>query len=71
MHSLLPHQLQADVSGSHKGKFKDFRKTSNNVAVLFCNLDEIYSFHSKIFLPDLSNCIQTTELVGLCFIQRV
>lgn len=41
------------------------------MAVLFCNLDEIHAFHSKTFLPDLSNCVESIELVGLCFIQRV
>lgn len=39
--------------------------------VLFGNLNELYSFHSDIFLKDLENCISTTELVALCFVQRV
>lgn len=39
--------------------------------VLFGNLDELYKFHSEVFLKDLENCISTTELVALCFVQRV
>lgn len=39
--------------------------------VLFGNLNELYSFHNDIFLKDLENCISTTELVALCFVQRV
>jgi hypothetical protein len=39
--------------------------------VLFGNLEEIFSFHSNIFLRDLENCISNTELVALCFTQRV
>jgi hypothetical protein len=39
--------------------------------VLFGNLEEIFSFHSKVFLRDLENCILNTELVALCFTQRV
>lgn len=38
--------------------------------VLFGNLHELYTFHSEIFLKDLENCISTTELVALCFVQR-
>lgn len=38
--------------------------------VLFGNLEEIFSFHSKVFLRDLENCISNTELVALCFTQR-
>lgn len=38
--------------------------------VLFGNLQELYTFHSDIFLKDLENCISTTELVALCFVQR-
>ncbi|XP_037046123.1 uncharacterized protein LOC119081363 isoform X4 [Bradysia coprophila] len=38
--------------------------------VLFGNLNELYSFHNDIFLKDLENCISTTELVALCFVQR-
>lgn len=39
--------------------------------VLFGNLNELYTFHSEVFLKDLENCISTTELVALCFVQRV
>lgn len=38
--------------------------------VLFGNLEELYSFHGDVFLKDLENCITSTELVALCFIQR-
>lgn len=39
--------------------------------ILFGNLNELYTFHSEVFLKDLENCISTTELVALCFVQRV
>lgn len=39
--------------------------------VLFGNLEELYRFHSEVFLKDLENCISTTELVALCFTHRV
>jgi len=39
--------------------------------VLFGNLEEIYIFHGETFLRDLENCISNTELVALCFVQRV
>lgn len=39
--------------------------------ILFGNLNELYTFHSDVFLKDLENCISTTELVALCFVQRV
>lgn len=39
--------------------------------LLFGNLDELYNFHNDVFLKDLENCISTTELVALCFVQRV
>lgn len=39
--------------------------------VLFGNLNELYSFHNDTFLKDLETCISTTELVALCFVQRV
>ena len=42
-----------------------------NADILFGNLHELYTFHSEIFLKDLENCISTTELVALCFVQRV
>nr|XP_043066534.1 guanine nucleotide exchange factor DBS isoform X4 [Drosophila bipectinata] len=38
--------------------------------ILFGNLNELYSFHNEVFLKDLENCISTTELVALCFVQR-
>ncbi|XP_018789517.1 PREDICTED: uncharacterized protein LOC108969329 isoform X1 [Bactrocera latifrons] len=38
--------------------------------ILFGNLNELYTFHNEIFLKDLENCISTTELVALCFVQR-
>ncbi|XP_055387523.1 guanine nucleotide exchange factor DBS-like isoform X2 [Condylostylus longicornis] len=38
--------------------------------ILFGNLHELYTFHSETFLKDLENCISTTELVALCFVQR-
>ncbi|XP_017865480.1 PREDICTED: guanine nucleotide exchange factor DBS isoform X3 [Drosophila arizonae] len=38
--------------------------------ILFGNLHELYTFHNEIFLKDLENCISTTELVALCFVQR-
>ncbi|KAH8371036.1 hypothetical protein KR093_005956 [Drosophila rubida] len=39
--------------------------------ILFGNLHELYTFHNEVFLKDLENCISTTELVALCFVQRV
>lgn len=39
--------------------------------ILFGNLEDIYSFHGETFLRDLENCISNTELVALCFVQRV
>lgn len=39
--------------------------------VLFGNLEEICIFHGETFLRDLENCISNTELVALCFVQRV
>ncbi|XP_017837139.1 guanine nucleotide exchange factor DBS isoform X3 [Drosophila busckii] len=38
--------------------------------ILFGNLHELFTFHNDIFLKDLENCISTTELVALCFVQR-
>uniref|UniRef100_A0A146KXI3 Guanine nucleotide exchange factor DBS n=4 Tax=Lygus hesperus TaxID=30085 RepID=A0A146KXI3_LYGHE len=38
--------------------------------LIFGNLEELYTFHSDIFLQDLENCISTTELVALCFTHR-
>ncbi|GAB6021133.1 hypothetical protein CHUAL_003765 [Chamberlinius hualienensis] len=38
--------------------------------ILFGNMEEIHRFHNEIFLKDLENCIDTPELIGLCFIQR-
>ena len=42
-----------------------------NADVLFGNLEDIYIFHGETFLRDLENCISNTELVALCFVQRV
>ena len=39
--------------------------------ILFGNLEQIYLFHNDVFLRDLENCIDTPELIGLCFVQRV
>jgi len=39
--------------------------------ILFGNLEQICLFHNDVFLRDLENCIETTELIGLCFVQRV
>lgn len=39
--------------------------------ILFGNLHELFTFHNDVFLKDLENCISTTELVALCFVQRV
>lgn len=39
--------------------------------IIFGNIEEIYDFHAKIFLKDLENCISSTDLVALCFVQRV
>ncbi|XP_052854722.1 uncharacterized protein LOC128263675 isoform X2 [Drosophila gunungcola] len=41
-----------------------------NEDILFGNLQELYTFHNDVFLKDLENCISTTELVALCFVQR-
>ncbi|XP_035716330.1 guanine nucleotide exchange factor DBS isoform X4 [Folsomia candida] len=62
--SLLPAQLQPIITPTK------LQRRNPSVAVLFCNLDEIHAFHAKSFLPDLSNCVESIELVGLCFIQR-
>ncbi|XP_031336912.1 guanine nucleotide exchange factor DBS-like isoform X1 [Photinus pyralis] len=42
----------------------------DKIDILFGNLDELYHFHGDIFLKDLENCISTTDLVALCFVQR-
>lgn len=39
--------------------------------VIFGNLEDIHKFHRDIFLKDLENCISSTELVALCFLQKV
>jgi hypothetical protein len=44
---------------------------ADKINIIFGNLDEIYSFHGNIFLQDLENCISSTDLVALCFVQRV
>ncbi|CAH1103228.1 unnamed protein product [Psylliodes chrysocephalus] len=38
--------------------------------VIFGNLNDIFNFHSDVFLKDLENCISSRELVALCFLQR-
>ncbi|CAG9816753.1 unnamed protein product [Phaedon cochleariae] len=38
--------------------------------VIFGNLEEIFKFHSDVFLKDLENCITSRDLVALCFLQR-
>ncbi|KAF2360234.1 CRAL-TRIO lipid binding domain [Trinorchestia longiramus] len=38
--------------------------------ILFGNLEQIYLFHNDVFLRDLETCIDTPELIGLCFVQR-
>ncbi|XP_069049824.1 proto-oncogene DBL isoform X2 [Lepisosteus oculatus] len=38
--------------------------------VLFGNMPEIYSFHSRLFLQDLESCLDTPESVGACFLGR-
>ncbi|XP_054708751.1 LOW QUALITY PROTEIN: guanine nucleotide exchange factor DBS-like [Uloborus diversus] len=37
---------------------------------LFGNMEDIYAFHSNIFLTDLEGCSSTPELVGKCFVLR-
>ncbi|XP_041111919.1 proto-oncogene DBL-like isoform X2 [Polyodon spathula] len=39
-------------------------------AILFGNMTEIYSFHSRVFLQELEGCLETPERVGVCFLQR-
>lgn len=39
--------------------------------ILFGNMEDIFRFHNDVFLRDLENCINTPELIGLCFVQRV
>jgi hypothetical protein len=43
----------------------------DKVDILFGNLEDIYLFHCETFLKDLENCISNTQLVALCFVQRV
>ncbi|KAJ8926822.1 hypothetical protein NQ314_020670 [Rhamnusium bicolor] len=38
--------------------------------IIFGNLEEIYKFHSELFFKDLENCISSTDLVALCFVQK-
>ncbi|XP_026472684.1 guanine nucleotide exchange factor DBS-like isoform X2 [Ctenocephalides felis] len=38
--------------------------------ILFGNLDELHTFHKDVFLKDLENCISTTELVAMCFVEK-
>lgn len=39
--------------------------------VLFGNLHELFTFHQDIFLKDLEKSISATELVALCFVDKV
>lgn len=39
--------------------------------VLFGNLHELFTFHQDIFLKDLEKSISATELVALCFVEKV
>ena len=64
LQSILPQQLQPET-------VTKLQQENPNVGVLFCNLEEIFNFHSKLLLPELSNCVDAIELVGLCFIQKV
>ncbi|XP_070494740.1 guanine nucleotide exchange factor DBS isoform X6 [Chironomus tepperi] len=57
---LLSEEMQSMVPAGLQG----------NADILFGNLQEIYTFHSDVFLKDLENSICLTELVALCFVQR-
>lgn len=39
--------------------------------VLFGNLHELFTFHQDVFLKDLERSISATELVALCFVEKV
>lgn len=39
--------------------------------VLFGNLHELFTFHQDVFLKDLEKSISATELVALCFVEKV
>ncbi|XP_072268344.1 guanine nucleotide exchange factor DBS isoform X5 [Pyxicephalus adspersus] len=43
----------------------------NKKDVLFGNMEEIYHFHNRIFLRELENYIDSPELVGRCFLERM
>lgn len=58
---LLSEEMQSMVPAGLQG----------NADILFGNLQEIYTFHSGVFLTDLEESISVTELVALCFVQRV
>ncbi|XP_050314166.1 guanine nucleotide exchange factor DBS-like isoform X2 [Anthonomus grandis grandis] len=45
-------------------------KAAEKFDVIFGNLDEIYKFHAEYFLKDLENCISSTDLIALCFVQK-
>ena len=47
------------------------KELKGNRNVLFGNIEEIYAFHSKLFLKDLEECKNTPALVGKCFTNRV
>lgn len=60
----------------HEAKNKDMKHllshgVDEKFNVIFGNLEEIHRFHRDIFLKDLENCISSTELVALCFLQKV
>ncbi|XP_060740959.1 proto-oncogene DBL [Tachysurus vachellii] len=42
----------------------------NKRDILFGNMPDIYSFHSRVFLQDLESCLDTPEAVGACFLER-
>lgn len=44
---------------------------ASKIEMVFGNLEEIYNFHENTFLKDLENCISSTDLVALCFVQKV
>ena len=47
------------------------KELKGKVDILLGNMQEVYSFHSKVFLEDLKECKNTPALVGKCFINRV
>ncbi|XP_063160932.1 guanine nucleotide exchange factor DBS isoform X3 [Candoia aspera] len=43
----------------------------NKKDVLFGNMEEIYHFHSRIFLRELEDYIEYPQLIGRCFLERM